>query len=200
MDGLTRSQTCLTVWSKSSNTKCSTCAHGLTWGDIVKISFLFNLRRVVPREKNRRSCENGFATAEWIILVGFTIVLMATMVQGLYIENVRQTTFAFLNDAARTGARFSDVRQAFDSPSPVDNDGIENACEARLRNSIQQSSGMKTSSVNCVIGVDTASRVYVEASVGPDFKDVQMLPGAEVAFKPRLNNLKQRYYPSEAAK
>lgn len=151
-----------------------------------------------------RNSESGFSTAEWVVIMGFTITLLAGMVQGLYIENLRSTTISTLRDSARVGVRVGDLESVIASPTTADNEAVVSECYQRLVNTMSQVTDVDTSQASCVIlsentaGADT--RYFVEARMGDNFDDVSFLPVVGTAFEGRLKNLSARHYSSESAK
>lgn len=143
--------------------------------------------------QERDSC--GFASAQWVVLIVFTILLMSTFVNILLIENVRATTLASLRDAAREGTRVVDLQNAVDN-----GDGYRatDACITRLRNSITQMNGANTSSALCTIETDpTTGKLFMKASI--KIGTTGIVPWAS-AFNSRLGLLESTYVPTRAAK
>ncbi len=154
-------------------------------------------RSVINSRFSRKDdLECGFSTAEWVVLMGFTILLLAWMVQGLYVENVRATTISTLRDSAKVGAREGDLESAFGTGSTIEH-SIINECELRIRDTLAQVTQADTSDANCQIGFDSAG-YFVEARVGNNFKNIKLLPGAEI-FNGRISNLSARYYSTSDA-
>lgn len=148
-------------------------------------------------QKNKH--ESGFTTAEWIAIMGFTLILLCGLVQGLYVLNVRNTARIYLHDAARTGSREVDIERAYASPSVADDNQAINACEYRLKQMVDQTTSLSSSDAKCQISSDAQGRIYMSATTGANLANVTLLPGAQI-FKPMLNNLNEKYYPTEAAK
>ena len=148
--------------------------------------------------KRYQDDSRGFATAEWVVLMTFTVVLLAGMVQALYVENIRASAISTLRDAARSGTREGDLQRIQESPSTTDDYIATEACRNRLVNSLAQTTRADTSQASCEIG-NVGGRFYMEARVGGNFDDVALVPGAAV-FRGRINNLKARYFASQNAR
>lgn len=144
----------------------------------------------LSRQFGTRRDESGFATAQWVVLMTFTILLLATLVQGLIVENTRATSLAALREAAREGTQVVDFRKG-DRALGVD------ACEERLKSALKDLTGSKGEGSKCEVKGD--GPYYMEASIGNSLNDVKLVPWAMV-FKPRLQNLKAVFVQTEAAK
>ncbi|HQZ15130.1 MAG TPA: hypothetical protein PLT55_04745 [Acidimicrobiia bacterium] len=153
------------------------------------------------RISSTESSERGFATAEWLAIMAFTIFILAGLVQVLYVENVRATTISTLRDSAKVGAREADLATVFGTGSLAEGNVISQ-CEERIRITLSQVSRADSNGSSCVISfedVNGVRRYFVEASVGPDYKIATLLPDAQISNN-RISNLKARYYPTENAR
>lgn len=142
------------------------------------------------------SKSDGFATAQWVVIMSFTMVLLATLVQGLLVENVRATTLASLRDAARAGSQQADLAASINAGSQR---VPEEFCEVRLTQAIQDLSSAPTSDVRCEIRQDSQGRYFMQASTGSSLSTINLVPWARV-FSSRLDGLSARYYPTENAR
>lgn len=136
----------------------------------------------------------GFASAQWVVLMAMSILLLATLVQGLLIENLRATTIASLRDSARAGTRIADISKPAGQPLAV------SECNDRLTSSLAQLSNVNTSTVSCSVKQDPATgKFYMESSITYDTDTMALVPWAGV-FKSRISGLKGTYVPTESAK
>lgn len=151
------------------------------------------------RRKFSNHDESGFTSAQFIILMGLTIMVLATFVNVLLIENMRTTTLSALRDAARAGTRTVDLRLVSDPPDSAGILVAEGTCEDRLNQSMQDIYNSSTDDADCEIGYDPATdRYFMKASISAENK-VTMVPWAS-AFNNRLKDLSATFTPSEAAK
>lgn len=127
----------------------------------------------------------------------FSIILFATLVQILLIEYTRTTTMAALRDAARAGAKVTDLRRA---SGPGGNTATAvSVCKSSASDALHDLNGADSDDVICSIGQDAQGNYYMRASIENTFDSVHLIPGAEV-FKGRLSSLSATYTPSEAAR
>jgi hypothetical protein len=157
---------------------------------------LKSILHFISSRKISRCKSEGFATAEWVVLMSFTMILLATLVQGLLVENVRATTLASLRDAARAGTQQADLRGSVLNGSQS---VPENYCESRLTQSLKDLSSAPTDDVNCEISQDSRGRYFMQASTGTSLSTINLIPWAGV-FSSRLDGLSARYYPTENAR
>lgn len=143
-------------------------------------TFLFSS----TRQFGTRRDEEGFATAQWVVMMMATVLLLATLVQGLIVENVRATTLAALRESAREGTHVADFAKGGDAAKAEG----EKACKERLDSALKDLSGVTTSSTKCTVKQQDEGPYYMEASIGNTLDSVKLVPWA-IAFKPRLQNL-----------
>lgn len=150
------------------------------------------------RDSHSRSDE-GFATAEYAVLMVLTIIILIMFVQILIVENMRTTALASLRDAARAGTRVVDIQT-------TDNDTkatAENACVVELEKSIGDLApalNKKAGGLTCAVRTDARGHNYMTASISDaSANEVNLFPGAKV-FQGRLKNLSATYIPTESAK
>ena len=152
------------------------------------------LVRTVKPKTFREIDSNGFASAQWVVLVAMSILLLATLVQGLLIENLRATTLASLRDSARAGTRIADISKPAGQPLAVAE------CKDRLNSALDQLSNVATSESSCAVKQDAdTGKFYMESSVTYDTNAMAIVSWAGV-FKSRISGLKGTYVPTESAK
>lgn len=161
------------------------------------MNLLFRHTFSIPlsRQFGTRRDESGFATAQWVVLMFATMILLATLVQGLIVENVRATTLAALRESAREGTRVAD----FEKGGATAIAAGEAACKQRLDTALNDLSGVTTSSTKCTAIKQDEGPWYMEASIGNTLKSVKLVPWAMI-FRPRLENLDAVFVQTGAAK
>lgn len=141
----------------------------------------------------------GFATAQFVMLVGFTLLLLTTFVNVLIVENTRATTLASLREAARAGTKTYDLRRVESLP---EGSQAEYDCVQKFIDTMNQiSPALTTGGITCTIIHDTSNgndRFYMKASIA-SVGGLKLVPWA-TAFSGRMENLSATFTPAEAAK
>lgn len=145
-----------------------------------------------------RHRDEGFATAQFVVLMGMTLILLAAFVQILLIENVRTRTMTALNEAAREGTKVTDLRRAKTSdPAAADQAILE--CKNTLSNAMSELNPSLTGNYSCSIDYDATNDLYYMRANVKNLNGYALVPGAQV-FSGRIKNLSATYVPTEAAK
>ncbi len=130
-----------------------------------------------------------------------TIMLLATFVNILLIENMRTTTLTSLRDAARAGTRVVDLRRVAETTQSGDDQIAIDECVSRLETSMKDLNPSLDPDMSCSIEHDTKDgrdRYFMKASVSGN-SGVALVPWA-TPFGKRLDNLSATYVPNEAAR
>ena len=154
-----------------------------------------------PEGKPVHDDEDGFATAQFAVLMILTIMLLATFVNILLIENMRTTTLTSLRDAARAGTRVVDLRRVAETTQSGDDQIAIDECVSRLKTSMKDLNPSLNPEMSCSIEHDTKDgrdRYFIKASVSGN-SGVALVPWA-TPFGKRLDNLSATHVPNEAAR
>lgn len=160
-----------------------------------------HLKPIFGRRVFRNSGLNqkGFTSAQFILLMGFTIMVFATFVNVLLVENMRATTLTALREGARAGTKTYDLRRVYGTARQSD---AEADCRTALGTAMTQlNPSLSFPSATCTVVHDTTAgndRYYMRASLN-GASGAKLVPWASV-FSGRLENLSATYTPAEAAK
>ena len=151
-----------------------------------------NFNRVRP-EKN----VNGFASIQFVILMGFTILLLTGFFNILFIEYQRSSILTSLHDAARAGTRVVNLK----STDPADAPFIDQAktdCKNNGESAMKDLFNAPNLKVQCDITVNASGLAVMNATlVGKP--DAVIVPWAIPYENFRLVNLKESYTQRENA-
>lgn len=136
--------------------------------------------------------------AQYSLLMVLTVFVLATFVNILLVENLRNTSLMALRDSARAGTRVVDIS---DPIADADRTTAERECEEQLRAELAQiNSKIKASGLTCEIKTNSSGHNYMVASMDASASDsIVMIPWAE-PFRARLSDLSATYIPTERAK
>lgn len=153
--------------------------------------------RVRPRN------EDGFVSAQFVVLMGLSILILATFVNILVIENMRTSAITSLRNAARDGTRVIDLKRAVDTGNTAP---AINACVTSMKASMSDLFNSSAVPVTCTIVPDPgnphantdADRYFMRASISAE-NNVVFVPLA-APFRNRLKDLSATFSPSKAAR
>lgn len=137
----------------------------------------------------------GFASAQWVLLMSLTVVVLATIVNIFLIEYFRFASLGSLHDAARAGTRVVDLERTYGTPQQSD---AENACVDRMRASVQDllNNAVEDTNIQCQVVID-GDRYLMRASMSTQ-TTATLVPWAQ-PFAARLHNLSATYEQRKAA-
>lgn len=141
--------------------------------------------------------ENGFASIQFIFLMGFTIFILTGFLNILFIEYNRNSALTSLREAARAGTRLTDLKLAESNPNPNDLNLAINECQTRGDQSLKSLMRVGEMKVICTVSVAAgAASMKAQLQGSPD---AAIVPWAIPFANLRLKDLSQSYVQRQAA-
>ena len=100
-------------------------------------------------KKNKTKDQKGFASIQFVVLMGFTILFLTGFLNILFIEYQRNSAITSLRDAARAGTRIVDLRTG----DPIEIEKAKQHCASIGNASLKDLSNDKNLSVVCDVAI-----------------------------------------------
>ena len=142
--------------------------------------------------------EDGFASIQFIFLMGFTIILLTGFLNILFIEYNRNSALTSLREAARSGTRITDLQAAVANPDKTNLNLAISECKTRGEESLKDLMKSDGLSVTCNVISLTGEPAEMEA-VLVGIPDVALVPWVQPIANLRLSDLSKSYVQRQAA-
>lgn len=139
--------------------------------------------------------EKGFASIEFVFLMGFSILLLTGFLNVLFIEYHRNSVLTSLRDAARSGTRIVDLQKA----NPDQLLEARQECIDRGKESLNDLIDGGDLDVTCTVSISPSGVASMKAQLSTLPTNTVFVPWAAPYKAMRLTNLSETFVQRKAA-